>query len=107
MGDGPEFEILPDSDTYYRERFPYPLGVRFRRNGRAHTTNNGLDYIGVDLSRGSITDTNHATPSFVCLRMRHTGGSLENGDSVVLYAAYDEGLIPVGWFAVRAVAEGN
>lgn len=102
MGDEPEFEILPDSDTYDRERFPYPLGVRFRRNGRTHTTN-GLDYIGVDLSRGSITDVRHAAPDFVCLRMRHMGGSLENGDSVVIYAAYGDAMIPVGWFPVRAV----
>jgi hypothetical protein len=101
--DGPEFDILPDSDTYDRERFSYPLDVRFRRNRQAHQRD-GLDFIGVTVTRGQVSNKDGATPNAVYLRMRHTGGELEKGDSVVLYAAYGERLFPVGWFPIRVVA---
>lgn len=104
--DGPEFEILLDSDTYDRAGFSYPVGVRFRRNGQTHQRS-GLDFIGVSLTRGQVANKEGAAPDWVCLRMRHTGGELEKGDSVVLYAAYGERLFPVGWFPIRAVAASD
>lgn len=102
-----EFEILPDSESYDRERFPYPQGVRFRRNGQTHTSKSGLDHIGVELSRGRIADVDDVAPDFVCLRMRNAGGSLEKGDEVVIYAAYGDALMPVGWFSIRVVSGLN
>lgn len=102
----PEFEILPDSDTYDREGFPYPLDVRFRRNGQTHRRD-GLDFIGVTVTRGQVTNKEGVMPDALCLRMRHIGGELEKGDSVVLYAAYGESLFPIGWFPIRVVAASD
>lgn len=94
------YDILPDSDSYDRESFPYPVGVAVSATGQK-AWQNGLEFSELTLVEGRIENSEGVAPDRVLFRSRHTGGTLENGDSIVIYGDYGGQLWPIGWFALR------
>ena len=97
------FRIL-ESESWDRAAFQDPQGVVIRPTGQVVVLGKPqLEYERLETVAGQIITTDGRTCTDLLFRSRHVGGTLDNGDSIVIHARIDGLLFPVGWFALERV----
>lgn len=94
-----KFLIRDDSTEYAHATFEYPVDVIIRPTG-VKVTPHHLEHERLEVLQGSVRTIDGRVADELVFRVRHVGGSIYTGDSIIVSAIMDGKLLPVGWFGL-------
>ena len=93
------FLIRDDSTEYAHATFEYPVDVIIRPTGEKVIPHE-LEHERLEVLQGCVRTLDGRVADDLVFRVRHVGGSIYTGDSIIVSAIMDGELLPVGWFGL-------
>ena len=93
------FLIRDDSTEYAHATFEYPVDVIIRPTGEKVIPHE-LEHERLEVLQGCVRTLDGRVADDLVFRVRHVGGSIYTGDSIIVSAIMGGELLGVGWFGL-------